>query len=81
MIEEHTGCRVSIQGGTVAMIGEAEGLEAAKRAVDMLLSGSEHSTVYGFLEREHRQMRMGMLDAVESLQGGADDPRDRTDEE
>jgi ribosomal RNA assembly protein len=65
MIEELTGCRVAIQGNTVAVIGEVEGLEAAKRGIDMLLSGSEHSTVYGFLERAHKQMRLGMLDAVE----------------
>jgi ribosomal RNA assembly protein len=81
MIEEHTGCKVSIQGTTVAMIGEVMGLEAAKRAVDMLLSGSEHSTVYGFLEREHRMMRLGMLDAVETVGPRGFDPRDRVEEE
>ncbi len=69
MIEELTGCKVSVQGNTVAVIGELTGLEAAKRGLDMLLAGSEHSTVYGFLERRHKEMRLGMLDAVETLDG------------
>jgi ribosomal RNA assembly protein len=69
MIEELTGCKVAIQGSTVAVIGEVEGLDAAKRGIDMLLAGSEHSTVYGFLERKHKEMRLGMLDAIEGLGG------------
>lgn len=77
MIEELTGCKVAIQGNTVALIGEVDGLEAAKRGVDMLLSGSEHSTVYGFLERQHKAMRLAMLDAVENVAGSGPDPRDR----
>jgi len=64
MIEELTGCDVAIQGNTVAIIGPLEGLEAAKRGVDMLLSGSEHSSVYGFLERRRKEMRYSMLDSV-----------------
>lgn len=67
MIEEHTGCKVAIQGNTVAVIGEIDGLDAAKRGIDMLLSGSEHSTVYGFLERMHKEMRLRMFDSVEGM--------------
>lgn len=65
MIEELTGCRVAVQGNTVALIGEGQGLEAGKRAVDMILSGSEHSSVYGFLERKRKEMRLHMLDQIE----------------
>ncbi|HEX9709103.1 MAG TPA: KH domain-containing protein [Candidatus Thermoplasmatota archaeon] len=65
MIEELTGCHLAIQGNTVSAIGELEGLEVAKRAVDMLLSGSEHSTVYGFMERKRKEARMTMLDSVD----------------
>lgn len=64
MLEELTGCRLAIQGNTVSMIGEMDALETAKRGVDMLLSGSEHSTVYGFLERRRKEMRMSMLDSI-----------------
>jgi ribosomal RNA assembly protein len=73
MIEELTGCKVAIQGNTVAIIGEMDSLEAAKRGVDMILSGSEHSSVYGFLERRHKEMRLGMLDAI-SAQGARELP-------
>ena len=65
MIEELTTCHMAVQGNTVGLIGEAQGLEAAKRAIDMLLSGSEHSTVYGFLERKRKEMRLTMLDQIE----------------
>jgi len=65
MIEELAGCRLAVQGNTVGVIGEAQGLDAAKRAIDMLLSGSEHSTVYGFLERKRKEMRLHMLDQIE----------------
>lgn len=64
MIEELTGCRMAIQGNTVSIIGEMDALESAKRGVDMLLSGSEHSTVYGFLERRRKEMRLSMLDSI-----------------
>jgi ribosomal RNA assembly protein len=65
MIEDLAGCHLAIQGNTVAVIGDLEGVDVAKRAVDMLLSGSEHSTVYGFLERKRREARMSMLDSVD----------------
>lgn len=68
MMEELTGCKVAVHGNTVGIIGEALGIENAKRAVDMLLSGSEHSTVYGFLERKHKESRLTMLDSVERLE-------------
>lgn len=71
MIEELTGCWMAIQGNTVSIIGEMDALESAKRGVDMLLSGSEHSTVYGFLERRRKEMRMSMLDSVDTSYRGA----------
>ncbi|MEW6069438.1 MAG: KH domain-containing protein [Candidatus Thermoplasmatota archaeon] len=51
LIEELTGAYISIYGSTVSIIGELESLNIAKRAMDMLLSGCEHSTVYRYLER------------------------------
>lgn len=53
-IEELSGCSVSIYGSTVALIGEDEQLERATRAVEMLLRGSEHATVFHYLARERR---------------------------
>ncbi len=53
-IEELSGCSVSVYGSTVALIGEEEELERATRAVELLLKGSEHSTVFHLLARLRR---------------------------
>ena len=64
-IEELSGCSMSVYGSTVALIGEEDQLERATRAVELLLKGSEHSTVFHFLARLRRNA------AVEELMGGS----------
>ena len=56
-IEELAGVSMSVYGKTVAIIGETENVTIAKRAVDSLLTGSPHSSVYFFLEKMRREMR------------------------
>jgi ribosomal RNA assembly protein len=53
-IEELSGCSMSVYGSTVALIGEEDQLERATRAVELLLRGSEHSTVFHMLARLRR---------------------------
>ena len=53
-IEQLSGCSVSVYGGTVALIGQEDQLERATRAVELLLRGSEHSTVFHMLARLRR---------------------------
>lgn len=55
LIEEITGTHISIYGKTVSIIGEVEKAFVARRAIEMLLSGSKHSSVYGWLERQHNK--------------------------
>lgn len=55
IIENMTGCYLSIYGKTIALIGEFEQVYDAKKAVEMLLHGSEHSSVYRFLEKVKRK--------------------------
>lgn len=57
IIEEQTGCVISVYGHTVAIIGDLEGLGDAKQAADMILGGSEHASVYRFLEGRRRAER------------------------
>ena len=57
IIEEQTGCDLAIYGHTVGIIGELEELGIAKRAVDMILSGAEHASVYSFLEAQRRKAK------------------------
>jgi ribosomal RNA assembly protein len=48
-IEELSGCSVSVYGSTVALIGKEDQLDRGIRAVELLLRGSEHSTVFHLL--------------------------------
>jgi ribosomal RNA assembly protein len=57
IIEEQTGCDLAIYGHTVGIIGELQSLGHAKTAVDMILRGAEHASVYRFLENMRRKSR------------------------
>ena len=57
IIEEQTSCDLAIYGHTVSIIGELEDLGNAKQAVDMILRGAEHASVYRFLENQRRKAR------------------------
>lgn len=57
ILEETTDAYVSVYGKTISLIGTAEQLAVAREAVDMLLGGAKHSTVYRFLERKRRAMK------------------------
>lgn len=58
VIEDLTGGFLSVYGHTVAIIADFESIDIAKKAIDMLLSGSEHPTVYRFLEREMKRYHL-----------------------
>ncbi len=53
-IEDLSGCSMSVYGSTVALIGTEEQLARATRAVELLLRGSEHATVFHLLARLRR---------------------------
>ena len=57
MIEELTEAYLSVFGHTVAIIGEQLSLETAKKAVMMLIKGSQHSSVYKYLGRKRSQIK------------------------
>ena len=57
IIEEHTECFVSIYGKTVSLIGRADTIHIARKAVEMIIKGSPHSTVYTWLEKMKRQLK------------------------
>jgi ribosomal RNA assembly protein len=62
-IEELSGCSMSVYGSTIALIGDEEQLERGTHAVELLLKGSEHSTVFHYLVSARREA------AVEELLG------------
>ena len=51
LIERFSGCSMSVYGKTVSLIGNYEQLSVAKEAVSMIIDGSKHSKVYGFLQQ------------------------------
>jgi len=58
VIEELTGCYLSVYGRSVAMIGEPTELRLAMEAVKMLASGSPHRTVYNMLQKARTKRKM-----------------------
>lgn len=58
VIEELTGCHLSIYGRTVAIIGEAAEVQLASNAVRSLATGSQHKTVYNALQKARTKKKM-----------------------
>ena len=56
VIEELTGCYLSVYGKTVSLVGSYDGVEVAKDAVLRILDGAPHSSVYRFLEKNRRKI-------------------------
>ncbi len=71
-LEELSGCSVSVYGATVALIGTDEQLERATRAVELLLRGSEHSTVFHLLARLRRNAAVEEATSVPREVDGAE---------
>ncbi|MDR2845812.1 MAG: KH domain-containing protein [Candidatus Methanoplasma sp.] len=61
IIEELTGCYMSVYGNTVALIGNSVSLPVAKHAIELILNGSEHSTVYHYLESQRPRLRIAEM--------------------
>ena len=60
-IEELSNTYLSVFGKTVSIIGEIENASACKRAINMIIQGSPHSSVYRMLENYRRKMRQQEL--------------------
>ena len=57
LIEELTDTNVAVYGHTVSIIGELEQAQVAREAIQMLVRGSLHGTVYRFLHRKRRDLK------------------------
>ena len=62
IIEELSGASISVYGYSVGIIGTYTQVETAKRAVEMLLRGSKHATIYHYLEKKKRENKYRALD-------------------
>jgi ribosomal RNA assembly protein len=61
LIEELTGVYMSVYGNTIGVIGGRVEMGVAVYAIELLLSGSEHATVYGFLEKKRREIEIAKM--------------------
>ena len=61
IMEELTGTHISVFGNTVSVIGGTVQVSITIRAIEMLLEGAEHATVYRFLERKRDVVRVAEM--------------------
>jgi len=66
IIEELTDTNVAVYGHTVSIIGEIEQAQVAREAIQMLVRGSMHGTVYRFLHRKRRDLKKKKLQLWET---------------
>jgi len=56
-LEELTGTLISVSGHTVSIIGTFESVSMAKDALEKLIEGRQHGTVYKFLRKRRGQVK------------------------
>ncbi len=61
IIEDLTLCEMIVYGNTVGLIGNSISLPVAKHAVEMIINGSEHSSVYSYLEGQRPRLRISEM--------------------
>jgi ribosomal RNA assembly protein len=65
LIEELTDANMVVYGHTIGFIGTFEQVDIARNAVQMLITGSQHHTVYKYLQRKRSELKKQMLELWE----------------
>jgi len=60
-MENMTGAEISVYGKTVAIIGMPDQTNDAHTAISMLINGSEHTTVFNYLDRKRKEAKADMM--------------------
>ena len=68
LIEELTEADVVVYGHTVGIIGSFEEADAARNAVQMIVEGCEHHTVYNYLQKKRTELKKKKLQLWEKPQ-------------
>ena len=58
-----------VYGHTVGFIGTFEQVDVARNAVQMIIQGCEHHTVYNFLQKKRRELKKQQLELWEKPEG------------
>jgi len=61
LIEELTEADVVVYGHTVGIIGSFEEADAARNAVQMIVEGCQHHTVYNYLQKKRTELKKEKL--------------------
>ena len=56
-LEQMTGTYINIYDDVVAVIGDYESAQVAREAIEMLIQGRKHSTVYKYVDRMMREIK------------------------
>ncbi|QKR00508.1 RNA-processing protein [Metallosphaera tengchongensis] len=56
IIQEYTGVTLVVSDRSVALLGPYEQIPIARKALELLLKGKEHSSVYRYLDRAEEQL-------------------------
>jgi len=67
LIEELTETSLVIYGHTIGIIGAYNHVEIARNAIQMIINGSQHSTVYKFLQRKRSDLKKQKLDLWKTI--------------
>lgn len=62
LMEELTGAKISIYGSTLGIIGSYNQVKLVRSAVEMIIDGAHHGSVYGFLERKRQEANESKFD-------------------
>jgi ribosomal RNA assembly protein len=69
LIEELTEADVVVYGHTVGIIGSFEESDAARNAVQMIIEGCEHHTVYNYLQKKRTELKKQKFQLWEKPEG------------
>jgi ribosomal RNA assembly protein len=65
LIEELTGADMVVYGHTVGLIGSFEQVDTAHNAVQMIIEGCQHHTVYNYLQKKRTELKKQKLELWE----------------
>ncbi|WOF17186.1 RNA-processing protein [Methanoplanus sp. FWC-SCC4] len=61
-IENMTGAEISVYGKTVAIIGEIDQVKNAAKAIEMIIEGLPHESVFSYLDKKKKEAKTNMLE-------------------
>lgn len=66
LIEELTEADVVVYGHTIGIIGSFEQADAARNAIQMIIDGCEHHTMYNYLQKKRTELKKQKLQLWET---------------